>query len=301
MADEQPSQINKEDYEDESVFSISLNPGGDEGSSFRTKNNPSAPYQRETVTERRGALDIRCTCLDVIHGFMSPESDEPATLIVFKFNFDSRRTARRIIRAEIVLRFDPAKPGDPDPEVCQIAPFDSMIMVETTQTEDKSTTADVKLGVPAIAGLELGGGVGWTSSTNRQTTDATKVIGSIDTRGRTFGAANSASWTLLENSTTKTGVPSTMCTAILLRREDDNEFRCTLDLKVEADLRSSIKMGIQKLFGRTSEDDPLLLDPLRSPTNKLQIYDVERLGSLDLHKLSSVTFQTVHTSAIKFS
>lgn len=112
-------------------------------------------------------------------------------------------------------------------------------MVQTNQTEDKSPAADVKLGVPAIAGLEL---------VRIETKDATKVTGSIDTRGRTFGAANSASWTLLENSTTKTGVPSTMCTAILLKREDDSQFRCIFDLEVKADLVSSIELRAQKLL-----------------------------------------------------
>lgn len=299
ILDKDPVQIEEEEDDDENVFDITLNPGGDEGSSFRTKNDPSAPYQRINVTERKGALDIRCTCLDVIHGVVSPDAEELATLIVLKFKFDSRKTARRISTVNITLQFAPEQLGDPDPEVIQIAPYDSMVMVQTTQTEDKTTTAGVKLGAPPVAGVELGAELGWASSVNRQTTDATKIIGSIDLLGRNHGNADSASWTLLENNTTKTGVPSTMRTAILLKRQDEKPFRCTFELEAKVDLMSSIGMRVQKLFGGRPKDDPLLFDPLLPPTNKLQTYDVMALGSVDLGNLSGVTFQTVLDSAVK--
>ena len=100
-----------EDDDDDDVFDIMLNPGGDEGSSFRTRNDPSAPYQRTNVTERKGALDIRCTCLDVIHGLVSPDAEEFATIIVLNFRFDSRKTARRILAVNITLQFAPEQPG----------------------------------------------------------------------------------------------------------------------------------------------------------------------------------------------
>ena len=220
-----------EDDDDDDVFDIMLNPGGDEGSSFRTRNDPSAPYQRTNVTERKGALDIRCTCLDVIHGLVSPDAEEFATIIVLNFRFDSRKTARRILAVNITLQFAPEQPGGPEPEVFRIAPYDSMVMVQTTQTEEKTTMAGVSLGAPPLAGVELGAELGWERSVNRETTDATKVIGSIDLLGRTYGNADSASWSLIENSTTKTGVPSTMRTAILLKRQDEEPFRCNFKIK----------------------------------------------------------------------
>lgn len=299
MLENDPFQNEEEEDEDENVFDISLDPAGDEGSSFRTRNDPSAPYQRANVTERKGALDIRCTCLDVVHGLLSPEAQELATLIVLNFKFDSRKTARRISAVNITLRFAPEHPGDPEPEVFQIAPYDSMVMVQTTQTEDKKKTAGVKLGAPPLAGVELGAELGWESNVNRETTDATKVIGSIDLLGRTYGNADSASWTLLENSTTQTGVPSTMRTAILLKRQDEQPFRCDFKIDAKVDPISSIEGRLQRLFGGRPKDDPLLFDPQMQPTNKLQTYDLTTLGSVDLGTLSGVTFQTVLDTAVK--
>ncbi|EUC39824.1 hypothetical protein COCMIDRAFT_10164 [Bipolaris oryzae ATCC 44560] len=287
------------DDDDDDVFDIMLNPGGDEGSSFRTRNDPSAPYQRANVTERKGALDIRCACLDVIHGLMSPDADEFATIIVLNFRFDSRKTARRILAVNITLQFAPEQPGDPEPEVFQITPFDSMVMVQTMQTEEKKIMAGVNLGAPPLAGVELGVDLGWERSVNRETTDATRVIGSIDLLGRTYGNADSASWSLIENSTTKTGVPSTMRTAILLKRQDEKPFRCDFKIEAKVDPKSSIERSFQRLFGGRPKDDPLLFDPQLPPTNKLQMYDLTALGSVDLGSLSGVTFQTVLDSAVK--
>ena len=289
----------EDDDDDDDVFNIMLSPGGDEGSSFRTKNDPSAPYQRTNVTERKGALDIRCTCLDVIHGLVSPDADEFATLIILNFRFDSRKTARRILAVNITLQFAPEKHGDPEPEVFQIEPYDSMVMVQTTQTEEKKTTAGVNLGAPPLVGVELGAELGWERSVNRETTDATKVIGSIDLLGRTYGNADSASWSLIENSTTKTGVPSTMRTAILLKRQDEKPFRCDFKIEAKVDPKSSMERSFQRLFGGRSNDDPLLFDPQLPPTNKLQTYDLTALGSVDLGSLSGVTFQSVLDSAVK--
>ncbi|EUC29010.1 hypothetical protein COCCADRAFT_29841 [Bipolaris zeicola 26-R-13] len=300
VSNSEPVQT-EEKYEDDDydVFDIMLNPGGDEGSSFRTRNDPSAPYQRTNVTERKGALDIRCTCLDVIHGLVSPDADEFATLIVLNFRFDSRKTARRILAVNITLQFAPEKAGDPEPEVFQIAPYDNMVMVQTTQTEGKTTMAGVSLGAPPLVGVELGAELGWERSVTRETTDATRVIGSIDLLGRTYGNADSASWSLIENSTTKTGVPSTMRTAILLKRQDEKPFRCDFKIEAKVDAKSSMERSFQKMFGGRPKDDPLLFDPQLPPTNKLQMYDLTALGSVDLGSLAGITFQTVLDSAVK--
>ena len=71
------------------TFDISLSEKGDDGSSFRTENDPATPYQRSNYIKRKGAIDIRCSCLDVIHGQFSSETGVFATLIVLQFRFDA--------------------------------------------------------------------------------------------------------------------------------------------------------------------------------------------------------------------
>ena len=71
-------------------FDIGLSKTGDAGSHFRTENDPSNPWQRANVIGRKSAVDIRCSCLDVVHGSLSASSDFFATLIVLQFRFDPR-------------------------------------------------------------------------------------------------------------------------------------------------------------------------------------------------------------------
>ena len=103
-------------------FDLSLHLTGDAGSSLRTQNDPSAPFQRTNVIERRGAVDVRCSCLDIVHGLFSAKGEAFATLIVLQFRFDPRKRARRFQSVDISLEFDGSRPGQGGPEVYAIAP-----------------------------------------------------------------------------------------------------------------------------------------------------------------------------------
>ncbi|KAK0111585.1 hypothetical protein ONS95_001934 [Cadophora gregata] len=265
-------------------FEVGLFPGGDEGSSFRTQNDPAAPLQRSNYIERHGAVDIRCSCLDVIHGFFSAESETFSTLIILQFRFDSRRKARRFQAVSISLEFGSMKPGETGPEVFSISPDGVLSLVPTSQHEEVSREA----------GLDVGGGflgataiakVGWTKTVSRDTNDQTTVTGSIDLKGRNWGKPNCASWTLQENATTKTGVPTSMRTAILLKRKDENPFQCIVKINATVDVKSAM----ERVFGGKPKDDPVLFDPSLEPTNNLQKYDIEELGAINLEGLCEVT------------
>lgn len=285
-----------ESYDENSIFDIGLNPAGDDGSSFRTQNDPAAPYQRKNVTERKGTIDIRCTCLDVIHGLLSPDNyEDRATLIVLMFNFDSRKRARRIASVNISLQFSCEQPGNGDPEVYRIAPFESMAMVPTTAMEEKKRWADFKLGAPPLAGFQAGTELGWERTVISEMTDATRIIGTTDLRGRNYGEPNSVSWTLLENEAQQTGVPTALRTAILLKRRNDVKFQCTVKLDVKVDFRSKL----ERMIGGKPKDDPVLFDPDMDPTNRLEAYDILNLGGVDLERISGITLVKYYDGAVK--
>ncbi|RFU27757.1 hypothetical protein B7463_g8574, partial [Scytalidium lignicola] len=268
-------------------FSIEMDEGadGDTDSTYRTQNDPRRPQQRQNIVERKGAVDVRCLAIDVIHGYLEPDS-EPATLLVFEFRLDSRKRARRIAEAHLGFTFASDNGGTADPEVIQIAPKGRMILVPTKQQESSTVGGDANVG-GGVLGATLGGSVKWEKTVSRETSDATAVVGSIDLVGRNYGGSNSASWTLLENRTMGTGVPAFVRTAVLLKREDEeNEFRATFKIQAQADMVSSF----QKVFGRTPKDDPILYDPTLKPTNKLRKYDCNHLGDVDLNELSAVAF-----------
>jgi len=275
-------------------FDIGLSPAGDAGSSFRTQNDPSAPLQRSNYIERKGAVDIRCSCLDVIHGLYSAESGVFATLIVLQFRFDARKRARRFESVDISLEFGARKPGQGGPEVYAIAPVGRMSLVPTVQHEEVKRTASLQMG-----GITARGAVGWEKSVSKDTGDQTTVTGSIDLRGRNWGKSNCASWTLLENKTTKTGVPTSMRTAVLLKRKDESQFQCVVKIVASVDFKSTL----ERVFGgkgRTPKDDPVLFHPELEPTNNLQEYCIEKLGAFDLGSVCDVTFTTILSGVLKY-
>lgn len=282
-------------FEIEEEFDISLSPTGDEGSSFRTANDPGSPYQRQNVTERKGAVDVRCQVVDVVHGLPHPDAEAFATLIVLKFSFSSRKAGRRILEVQTSLEFAGCEAGTACPEVVNIAPYGDMVLVQTSQKEDEKLSLGGKIGAPPLLGVDAGVNLAWDKSVSRETTDATKLIGSMDLIGRNYGNANSASWSLVENRTAKTGVPTSMTASILLNREDDRPFKCIFKLHAIVDWMSSI----ERLVGSRSRDDPVLFDPRIKPTNRLQVYDHEALDSVDLERLANVTFMTVQDNSVK--
>ncbi|KAI0099323.1 hypothetical protein GGR51DRAFT_564970 [Nemania sp. FL0031] len=275
-----------------SPWTIPLAPTGNQGSGFHTRNDPAQPFQRTNYIERRGAVEVRCSCVEVVHGFLDPDDDAFCTLLVLEFRFDARKQARRILSVDIELRFDGL--SNPNhPEVYAIAPCGNFSVAPTMQSESFTRSANIGLSAGPTSVATLSAGINYDRNLTRDVTYATKVTGATALRGRNFGQPNSASWTLLENPATKTGVPVAMKTAILLKRQDEEQFQCIAMIKARADWRSSL----ESVFGSTPPDDPVLFDPAMKPTS--DTYDVLNLGRVDLEALSSITFNTLVSGTVE--
>ncbi|SCO89314.1 uncharacterized protein FRV6_13442 [Fusarium oxysporum] len=265
------------DTEEEVSFGISLAPRGEEGNEFHTQNDPLDPYQRENIIERKGAVDIRCSSVDIIHGLFDPDGDDLCTLLVLEFRFDPRKRARRIAHVDIELRFSSIDHGAADPHT-------------------RTTGGDLYVGAGA-AGVQLGSGLTYEREIAREMSYAASVTGSIDLRGRNYGKANCASWTLMENPETKAGVPVSMRTAILLKRRDESHFQCVVTVNAKADWRTSMEW----LVGTTKRDDPVLLNPTLVPTSD-RYKDMEmKLGELDLNAICDITSANNIENSVKTS
>ncbi|OHE98096.1 hypothetical protein CORC01_06610 [Colletotrichum orchidophilum] len=269
---------------------------GDRKSGFHTQNDREDPFQRSNVVQRKGAVDVKCTCVDTVHGSWGPdEPDTSATLLVLLFRFDSRRRARRVALANIEFAFfDSQGRSRKNPEVAAISFDDSFSLVPTQRTESTTTGASGTTGV-GVVGAELSSTVKWERTVDEETTDAAYVIGSIDRLKAPAGPDNAATWTLKENSTTKKGVPAAMRVGILLKRSTDDDFFCTVKIETEVDL----KTRIEQLLGRRGLDDPILFRTSLPPTRKLMKYDAENLGEFDLSLIEDVTVTTVRSNAVK--
>ena len=280
-------------------FDISLSKTGDLDSHFRTENDPSDPCQRANIIERKGSVDIRCNCLDVVHGDFCPSSDLFATLVVLQFRFDPRKAARRFHSVNINLEFKSMEVEEIGPEVFAISPNGRMTLVPTTQHEDTKKNLNLELGGAApFAGITAKGNVGWEKCVSRNTSDQTTVTGSIDLKRRNYGPSNCVSWTLLENKTLETGVPPSLQTAILLRRKHKDPFQCVVKIDAKVDFRSTLER-VFGFKGRAPKDDPVLFDPEIVSTENLQRYNEKELGSFDMESVCDVTFMTTLGDVMK--
>ncbi|KAE9373111.1 hypothetical protein N431DRAFT_438479 [Stipitochalara longipes BDJ] len=266
------------------AFNIQLGPSGDQGSGFHFQNDPNKPYQRERIVEREGAVDIRCSLVDVIHGLFAPDSESFCTLLVLQFRFDPRKRARRLAHVDIELRFASSVPGGADPDVHAIAPDGRFSFAQTTQHEKAYYESKLHASGGMIGMVDAGGAVKFGREVSREMRYATTVVGSTSVRGRNYGSPNSVSWTLMENPETKTGVPVAMKTAILLKRRDECPFQCVVSLKAKADWRTKMEW----LVGTTKPDDPVLFDPTLPSTSDKYSEKELNLGELDLEPISDI-------------
>jgi hypothetical protein len=259
----------------------------DEISTYRTKNDPSRPHQRTNITQRKGVINIRCVAKDVVHGRLHPDG-KLATLLVFDFRFDPCKKGRRILRADLSFTF---ASENSTLEVMGIAP-DGRTSYAPTRLQ-VTTTRAIEIGAAVGGGMSAGGlgGLGasltWEKTVSHESTDAAVIIGRIDDSNHDGnGPPTVARWTLLENSSAATGVPTSMRTAILLQRDNDTEFYAKFEMLVRPDNITVMR----NLLARTPKDDPIIYKPTLQATNRLQKYNVDRLGDLDLDSLCAVAF-----------
>lgn len=268
------------------VFDVAMFESGSEGSGFHTKNNPKDPYQRQEVVQRTGSIDIRCSVLDVVHGVMDPDSDYWATLMVFQFRFDPQKRMRRIVEASLELLFDVSDPANELPEVEAISFDGSYSLLPSKQSESTTVGGQGTIGATQI--VNASGMAKWERTVTRETSDKTTISGAKFVVGN-VPPNRIAKWTVLENKTLKSGIPASLQVAVRIQRQDETIFTCIPTIKCKADKWTSI----ESFFGKVPEDDPVLLDPNRKPTNRLMVYDTDNIGAIDLQTLGNIVPTTM--------
>ena len=279
--------------EDCPELEVELYPSGSE-SSFHTQNDPNQPFEREDVIQRKGRVYISCEIKDVAHGYFSEDSEDLCSLIVIECRFEPNGIARRIKQADVNIRFSSMKMGRPDPEVFALQPEGGFSLEPTRQEEEISTSGALKVGSNG-GGVQLGVELERAKAVKRDTFDVARLSGKRDRKGRNWGPKNAAAWTLLENPTAKSGVASNLRGAILVKRSDMEHFKATVTIEAKTDLVTSL----ESLFKSTPKDDDVWFDPTRLPTARLQEYDTQNLGAVDLRLLSRVTSKTFLLNTVK--
>ncbi|KAK3987706.1 hypothetical protein QBC44DRAFT_331097 [Cladorrhinum sp. PSN332] len=272
---------------DDSSVTIQLGKTG--GGEYHVRNSPAAPFQRGIIVDNPGILEIQCKSREIIHGGLSSDSDKYATLLVYDIYLNSAKRSRRIISATVKFEFRNSEPKYPNPKVYGIAPFGRWSVSPSSQEETRVLGGEASVSAPEMI-ANLGAAVKWEKTVSRTANDEAQVTGSIWSDD--FGKPIIAKWHLSENGSTKSGVPSFLRCAILLERPDDGIFECKVSIDVDSDWKSKI----ERLFGSTPRDDPVLFDPAMDPTNNLRKtgYDIDNLEDLDLHgEFAVIQFTTL--------
>ncbi|PNP79772.1 hypothetical protein FNYG_06865 [Fusarium nygamai] len=263
--------------------SIGLNISAGKNNEFHTRNDPAAPFQRSTITERQGVTQVQCFSREIIHGYLSPDGNN-ATLLVYDLYLDTTKKSRRIREAQVKFDFRSSIPGKAAPQVVKIAPHGSISLLATSAEESKTTGYGLSAGASQFVSVESS--AKWEKTVSQIRNDAARVAGGFLCND--YGKQVGAQWILFENKLVGSGTPRFMRFEILLDREnDEEEFECKVTISASGDW----KTVLAGLVGSTPRDDPILFDPTLPPTNRLRkAYDIKNLGSLDLDEFVEIEF-----------
>ncbi|KAF5690621.1 hypothetical protein FDENT_3785 [Fusarium denticulatum] len=268
---------------DATSVSIGLTISAGKNNEFHTRNDPAAPFQRPTITDRQQVTQVQCFSREIIHGFLSPDGNN-ASLLVYDLHLDTTKKSRRIREAKVKFEFKSSTPGVSAPQVVKIAPHMSFTLSATSAQESKTLGYGLSAGVSQFVSVE--GSAKCEKTVSQTKTDAARVAGGFLCND--YGKQVGAQWILLENKLVASGTPRFLRFAILLDRDnDEEEFECKVTINASADW----KTALEDVIGSTSRDDPILFDPTLPPTNKLRkAYDIENLASINLDEFVKIEF-----------
>lgn len=277
-------------------FDIPLEIIGDAGAGFRHRNEGDE-IEREVVIDRAEDLYVGCELLPVLHGQYDAKSSTPASLVVFDFRFQPNRRKKQFPEAHISVVFaDEKEPGNAklDPIVREISfapPGDSgqWAIRPTERRQEVKRAINLSAG-GEVSGLSLTGGASYEIAEIAEKRDSTILEARKRVIGRATGRKNAAEWDLLENGSTKDGIPTFMRVAALLERPKERRFIATVSVDAELSL-GSLASGIKRVFGkrRVPIVDPVIFDPGRTdgPVPRIKA-DKKNLGNEDIQAFSVI-------------
>ncbi|KAL6695060.1 hypothetical protein J3F84DRAFT_38040 [Trichoderma pleuroticola] len=265
---------------------ISLDPEGD-GGAFRIKHAPGE-VNPEHLVDRGKYVAIQADLVGVVHGKL--RNGTPATLIITDFWFLSFKLARRVIWAQITYKFTSLQSESQGPDVIKVSPqghFSLRPMQKHVESALKTeVTAQASDALPVSPGVNLA----LERTESYDTSDQMVLTGTTRMEDREFGGKDTARWALMENRTTKGGTPTYLRTAILLRRKESEaaqKFQATVEIKVNADVKTNFEEMVKKLLGGTPKDDPIEFDPSISSPG-FDSFKNSPLDEIDLDSIRSV-------------
>ncbi|KAG8161109.1 hypothetical protein KVR01_009373 [Diaporthe batatas] len=284
-------------------FTLSLQSQGGQEGGYHVRNKEGI-LQRKTVSamsgglrKRKPAFTVGCEARAIIHGRMSLDSDKLATLLVYDLKFLSRR-GTRIKAADVLFEFcsSSKQSGVMGPNVSEVRPKGESRMGETIQNEASKFGLSFNAG-PSIPGADVGLNASAEQSITKDLKFHTIVTGD-NPADLEWGDHFQARFTLAENSSQQSGIPTQLTVVILLERDSDDNFQMIPRIEVTPNFTSRMT----SLGSTRSSDDPIYFDVHESPFDRLggaTDIDPNNLGAVDLDSLWICTMYTLHMDGVK--
>ncbi|KAL7931629.1 hypothetical protein V8C35DRAFT_309953 [Trichoderma chlorosporum] len=213
------------------------------------------------------ALIVQCDLVQAVHGFLY--GDQPATLVVFQFGFVPRGNNRRFKEVEVTITFSA---GD----VQAITPSNTWAIFKSETEQEVSHSVSPNL--EASCGPGKGSlGYTWQFTKTDKIERHARVEGVMRTQGqnaRRSRRKNIVFWGLYENSAIKSGIPSFMQTAVLLKRDKivgdplGERFSAKIIISGKVDRLTNVKERLESFMaamsGSSFKGENILFDPKKN-------------------------------------
>ncbi|KAK4447195.1 hypothetical protein QBC34DRAFT_410079 [Podospora aff. communis PSN243] len=210
-----------------------------DGGAFKFEEGPEVKKPPEQWYREHCAVEITCRCLNIIHGRRNPNARNAATLIVLELRFFPRKAGRRVTSAEMKFTF---RGSNICPRVVNISPDGCFSLAKSTVVWESSKKVEGggDIGLSTMASLKLL--VDYAIITRGETENVARVWGNsvAEISNNPHGHFNSAYWSLTENTSTSSGVPSQLRLAMLVERFEVGTFWCDVKADINKDIRTAV-------------------------------------------------------------
>lgn len=237
----------------------------------------------------------------MIHGRMSPSCAKLATLLVYELKFLSYRNTR-LKAADILFDFKTlsATRGshmqDNGPRVLDVRPKGELRMDETIQNEASKFGLSFNIG-PSIPGVDAGLTISGEQSASKDMKYHTVLTGD-NPADMEWGGHFQARFTLAENKSQESGIPTQLVVVVLLERDNDDDFGMIPTIEATPDFKTMVA----SLCTRRAPDDPVHFRVQKPPFSRLSgstKIDPNNLGAADLDRLWICTMYEHHIQESK--
>jgi len=241
-----------------------------EDGELKTLNPKKEPRQRSKVTERGSddtTFSIEASLATCVHGYLKPDRQTPASLIVLHFVIQSDDSSSIVKSARTSFFFK--LPGEVD-EKDSHATINVMAFAPGHRRFNKSTSKKTK---KRELEFEAGGEASPAKADGKYSEENKEVhtqpyFEKMDA-GRRYvdphAIHDKVWWRVTQNKSHKLGITPEFRTAILVTRKDASQFHGIFRLKIDGGVKYNLSEKYNDWRGKSVVDDPVIFDPSFNP------------------------------------